>query len=235
MPRPVRTAVLLSPLLGLALAVATHGRWWQLPDRHNPFAPLVVADQPNWLTRHKLKRLTDDPALCRAVLLTSGAAAAPVPDRDAGGDCGWADAVQLRGSATVGLAPPVVLSCHAAVSFALWTRHVVQPAAAAQLGLPVRRLDHFGSYACRNVGNAAEGRRSQHARADALDIAGFVLQDGARVSVLHDWSRADNRAAFLRAVHRGACRWFDGVLGPDHNRQHADHLHVERGPWRVCR
>ncbi len=223
------------PLLALAIAYASHGRWWQLPDRHNPFAPLVVTDEPNWLTRHKLDRLTTDPVLCRQVLRDAGATATVVPDRDAGGNCGWTDAVQLRGTATLALASPVVMSCRAAVSFALWSHHVVQPSAAEHLGRSVRRVDHLGSYACRNVNNAAEGRRSRHARAEALDIAGFVLEDGTRLSVLRDWSKDDGRAQFLRGVHGGACRWFDGVLGPAYNRQHADHLHFERGPWRVCR
>jgi hypothetical protein len=237
MVRPVRTALWLPPLFAAAVGVlvASHGVWWQVPDRHNPFAPLVVADEPNWLTRHKLDRLTNDPALCRAVLQTSGSAATPVPDRDAGGECGWTDSVQLRGSAAIDLASPVVLSCRAAVSFALWAQHVVQPAAIEHLGRSVRRVEHLGSYACRNVNNAPEGRRSRHARAEALDVVGFVLEDRVRISVLHDWPRDDRRAQFLRAAHGGACRWFDGVLGPEYNRLHADHLHLERGPWRACR
>ena len=228
-------AVLLASLVAVAAGVASHGLWWQLPDRHNPFAPLVVTDEPNWLTRYKLDRLSDDPALCQAVLLASGAAATPVPDRDAGGDCGWNNAVQLRRSAAIELASPVVLSCRTAVSFAMWAHHLVQPAAIEHLGRPVRRVEHVGSYACRNVNNAVEGRRSRHARAEAIDVVGFVLDDGTRITVLKDWSRQDGRARFLRAAHGGACRWFDGVLGPDYNRLHADHLHIERGPWGVCR
>ena len=237
MVRPVHTAWLLPSLVTVAVAllVASHGRWWELPDRHNPFAPLVVADKPNWLTRHKLDRLTNDPALCRAVLQASGAAATAMADRDAGSDCGWTNAVQLRSSAAVDLASPVIMSCRTAVSFALWAHHLVQPAAIKHFGRSVRKVEHLGSYACRNVNNAKEGRRSRHAYAEALDIGGFVLEDGARISVLHDWPRGDDRSRFLRAAHAGACRWFDGVLGPEYNRLHADHLHLERGPWRVCR
>jgi hypothetical protein len=71
--------------------------------------------------------------------------------------------------------------------------------------------------------------------ANALDIAGFVLIDGRRVSVARDWPGDADEARFLRAVHQGACRFFNGVLGPDYNLAHADHLHLDRGPYRICR
>jgi hypothetical protein len=225
----------LAVVLAALVALLTHGRWWHWPDRHNPFAPLVVADEPNWLTRFKLDRLSDEPAACRAVLHAAGVAATPVADHDAGAGCGWAGAVRLRGGAHIGVGPPLVLTCRAAVSFALWERHVVQPAASRHFGRPVQRIEHFGSYACRNVGHAASGRRSRHASADALDIAGFVLDGGARVSVARDWGGDAAAAAFLADVHAGACRHFDGVLGPADDRAHADHFHLERGGWRTCR
>ncbi|WP_240636123.1 extensin family protein [Caldimonas tepidiphila] len=97
-------------------------------------------------------------------------------------------------------------------------------------------LEHYGSYACRNVYGRTEGRRSRHATADALDVAGFVLADGRRIRVQQHWHEGDDVAArFLREVHRGACRFFDGVLGPGYNVAHRDHLHLERGPSRICR
>lgn len=71
--------------------------------------------------------------------------------------------------------------------------------------------------------------------AEALDIAGFVLEDGQRIRVLKDWPEAGERAAFLREVRSGACRFFDGVLSPDYNAAHRDHFHFDRGPYRVCR
>lgn len=43
------------------------------------------------------------------------------------------------------------------------------------------------------------------------------------------------RIGVLREVHRGACRVFDGVLGPAYNEAHRDHLHLDRGGPRVSR
>ena len=96
-------------------------------------------------------------------------------------------------------------------------------------------LRHLGTHACRNVNHAGAGRRSQHATANAIDVAGFVLQDRREVRLARDWSGAPAEAAFLRAVRDGACRWFNGVLGPEYNAAHQDHFHLDMGPWRSCR
>ncbi|RZJ07965.1 MAG: extensin, partial [Rubrivivax sp.] len=71
--------------------------------------------------------------------------------------------------------------------------------------------------------------------AEALDVTGFMLHGGRRIGVQRDWADAGPDGAFLREVHDGACRWFDGVLGPDYNAAHRDHFHLESGGWRTCR
>ena len=231
-------------LAAAAIAFATHGRHWQLPDRHNPFVPLAISDAPNWLTRHKLARLERDPAECLAVLGRATMKFEPLPDRTTGPQCGFTNAVRVTAT-SFSIGPAFSLSCRAAVSLALWERHVVAPEAARILGAPVTRIDHFGSYACRNVYGREAGNRSQHATADALDVAGFVLGDGRRITVASHWGdrdaaadavrKEDPRAVFLHAVHAGGCRFFDGVLGPEYNAAHADHLHLDRGRYRICR
>lgn len=221
-----------------AMAVATYGDAWRLPDRHNPWAPLAVAEPPGWLTRHKLRRLDDARGDCLRTLEQTPFRFEPVPDRQTGEACGFTNAVRIRRT-HVAVGPAFVLSCRAAVSLALWERHVLLPTAERRLGAPVVRLEHFGSYACRNVYGRSGGRRSQHATADALDVAGVALADGRRVTVARDWQHDDPDAApparFLRDVHEGACGVFDTVLGPAYNAAHADHLHLDRGRFRICR
>ena len=112
---------------------------------------------------------------------------------------------------------------------------MLQPEARRVLGASVQRLEHYGSYACRNVYGREDGRLSQHATANALDLAGFVLADGRRITVARHWPGNGAEADFLQAIHRGACRFFNGVMGPEYNLAHADHLHLDRGPYRVCR
>lgn len=230
----MRIALLLITL-AIAAALATHGRLWTLPDRHNPWAPLAYDEPPGWLTGHKLARLAAKPEACAAFMATTPWQVEPVPDRDTGAGCGFHDAVRVQRTA-VQVGDAFTLSCPAAASLALWEHHVMQPEAEVLFGARVRRIEHYGSYACRNVYGRDAGSRSQHATANAFDIAGFVLQDGRRVTVARDWSGSDDPPSrFLRAVHRGACGLFDGVLGPDYNRAHADHFHFDRGPYRICR
>ncbi len=229
--------LLVSTLAGLAAlagAVMSHGQLWRLPDRHNPWATLVIDQAPNWLTRHKLQRLSKEPTTCLAVLSTSPFRFAAVPDRPLAAGCGFSNAVRIARTA-VQVGDSFTLSCQAAVSLALWERHALLPAAQGLLGSPVQRIEHYGSYACRNVYGSEGGRRSRHATADALDVAGFVLADGRRVMVSRHWHSDDDRARFLHRIHEQACDFFDTVLGPDYNAAHADHFHLDRGGYRACR
>ncbi|MEX0759910.1 MAG: extensin family protein, partial [Tistlia sp.] len=122
-----------------------------------------------------------------------------------------------------------------AAALQLWMREVVQPAARRYLDAEVARIGHLGSYACRRVYGRAAGRPSQHATANAIDIAGFRLADGRRVSVLGGWQGTPAEQAFLKDLHAGACSLFRGVLGPDYNAAHRDHFHLEMGPYGLCR
>lgn len=209
----------------------------ELPRQWNPWAPLVIADPPNLLTRFKLLRLSNNDELCQSVLSEADMRYRPLPDRRTGEGCGFDNAVLIEATSAQ-LPHPFSLSCRAAVSLASWERHVLQPAAQTYFGVGVRQIDHFGSYACRNVYGREGGRRSQHATADALDVAGFVLEDGQSLRIAQHWrpeGTPDTKAEFLRAVHQGACRFFSAVLGPDYNAAHRDHLHLDRGSFMVCR
>ena len=239
------------PLSGLLMLLLLSFAGWALwsgalrvPDAWNPFAPLRIDDAPNWLTRHKLDRASADRAACAEALAQAGMRATPLEDRRTGEGCGFDHAWRISGT-TLDTGEPFALSCRAALSLAMWERHGLQQAARRHLGSEVAGIEHYGSYACRNLYGREGGRRSQHATADAFDIAGFVLADGRRVRVLEHWRAAaqgagpagddDAEAAFLRDVRDGACRWFDAVLGPDYNAAHADHFHFDRGRARICR
>ena len=50
-----------------------------------------------------------------------------------------------------------------------------------------------------------------------------------------DWGRNTPEGRFLAAAHDAACRVFSAVLGPDYNRLHRDHFHLDLGPYRACR
>lgn len=92
----------------------------------------------------------------------------------------------------------------------------------------------MGSYACRNI--AGSSRRSAHASAKAIDVSGFVLADGRRITLVDDWNGGTAaEREFLRVVHRSACKRFGTVLGPAYNRAHANHFHLEGPGNNFCR
>lgn len=76
---------------------------------------------------------------------------------------------------------------------------------------------------------------SQHATANAFDVSGFVLANGQRIILLKHWNGDGPKAQFLREVRNGLCEWFNVTLSPDYNALHADHFHVDMGPFLTCR
>lgn len=216
-----------------AIGVSFWRGWVSLPPQWDPWAPLDVKAEPNVLTRYKLMRLREDPQLCDQALSTSGLRVARQADSP-GAKCPLIDTLRVQGG-DVALSSSFLASCRLAVSFALFERHALQPVAQAVYGQPVARVDHLGSFACRNVYGRENGRRSQHASANALDIAGFRLADGRSINVLKDWPKDNLDARFLRQVRDRACDTFSVVLSPDYNAAHRNHFHLDVGPWWVCR
>ncbi|HAL66712.1 extensin family protein [Pseudomonas sp. DE0010] len=223
-------------LLGV-LALAAVQAWhlgWRPPAQWNPLAPLDVSQPPNWLTGFKLKRLRDDPALCQQALQSSQLRYRAQADSPASAKCPLSNVWRIEGG-QARLSSSFLASCPLAVAYALFERHGLQPVAQRVLGQPVVQVDHLGSFACRNVYNRKAGRLSQHASANALDIAGFRLRDGQRIVLARDWQVNGDKAVFLREVRQAACEHFSTVLGPEYNAAHRDHFHVDMGRWQVCR
>jgi hypothetical protein len=127
--------------------------------------------------------------------------------------------------------------CEAATALALWLEYDLQHVAQEVLGERVVAVQSMGTYACRNIvgSNFGKHRRSEHATANAVDIAGFTLASGRAVSVRRHWRGEGAEARFLRAAHDSACKYFRVALGPDFNAQHHDHFHLDRGIGWLCR
>jgi hypothetical protein len=209
----------------------------RLPPADSPFAPLDLEQPLGWATGLKLRALRTAPATCQDLVARASLAVTPVPDRRTGDFCGFTNVVTITRSQARWSAP-VSLTCAMAAALYVWEREVVAPAAIRHFGSQVVRIDQFGTYACRRVNNASgpSARPSQHATANAIDVAGFHLADGTRITLAGDWS-GDNPAkrAFLREVRDGSCRLFAAVLSPDYNAAHADHFHFDMGPYSICR
>ena len=215
----------------LLAAIAMAFLWARSNPEDLPWTQLDLADPVGAFTGRKLSRLTGDTPLCRNLLDDAGIAYEALPPRDSGPNCSYSDATRptaASGPQQVVLAPTdVTISCPVVAALSLWEWHSLQPAAIEHLGSPVARIEHYGGYSCRRMYGAETGRWSEHATADALDIAAFVTEDGRRVSVVSGWNGEADEQAFLRDVRDGACDLFATVLSPDYNAAHADHFHLD--------
>ena len=240
MLRWFKTLLVLATLGFLGLLLYGYGR--NHPE-DMPWTPLDLSQPIGAFTGRKLVALRGDAEQCRTLLSRSGVAYTALPPRDAAGQCGYQDGIRLRSGGALDIAyRPTGLgtSCPVAAALALWEWNVVQAAAIEHLGSKVAAIDHFGSYNCRRIYGRSEGSWSEHSTANAVDIAGFRLEDGRRLTIIGDWDDRGGKGRFLRAVRDGACPLFATVLSPDYNAAHRDHLHfdqAERGAmgWRGCR
>jgi hypothetical protein len=226
-----RTA--LAALVLLALGYAGW-QWLQTHPEHNPWAPHNLGDPPGWATRAKLARLKGDVTECRAVLSRSELAFTAL-EPTGEGPCARPDRTRLG---RYPLAPDTpAVTCPVAAALEIWRRDSVAPAARRIMGSEIKRIEHLGAFSCRRMYGDSDAPWSEHATANAIDIAGFVLEDGTRISLLKDWDGDGPKARFLRAVRDGACGSFATVLSPDYNAAHANHFHLDQDTrWMsVCR
>jgi len=127
----------------------------------------------------------------------------------------------------VRLKPTALLRCPMIPQVERWTRETIAPAARYYFRANLVELSIAGSYSCRPMNNVSGARLSEHGYANALDVSGFVLDDGRKITVKQGWNGTPAEQAFLRNVHRGACHQFMTVLGPNYDSNHRDHFHVD--------
>ena len=231
-PSALRSLPLLVVLCGLALAFRQGLVPWYL----NPLPAIDLADPSRPLADWRLAAMRYNRDLCRRVLVAPHVEVEPIADHPFEDGCGWTNAVRMSNAGGV-RAGFDKITCEAASAFALWLEYGVQPAAQDTFAQRVVAVQSFGTYACRNIVGAKfwKSRRSEHAIANAVDIAGFTLANGQHISVRRQWRSDGPETRFLRAAHDSACRYFRVVLGPDFNPEHHDHFHLDRGIGWVCK
>ena len=154
-----------------------------------------------------------------------GVTVAPIKN----GQCGIANPVRVTSVAGVKLNAPAVIDCNTAKALSQW----VSKSAALALkrkGGGLTSLKVVASYACRTRNSQKGAKVSEHAYGRAVDIAGFTLKNGQTLTVLKQWNGKNAKA--FRAMHAGACGTFGTVLGPNANKFHRDHFHLDTARYR---
>ncbi|MGR3760048.1 extensin-like domain-containing protein [Roseobacteraceae bacterium NS-SX3] len=138
--------------------------------------------------------------------------------------CGANEAVRVRSVAGVALSQEALMTCTTAKALKRWVdRDVVKAFGRRNKVVSLRVAAH---YACRPRNNRPGARISEHGRGKAIDISGFTLEDGRTVTVLAGWKDRKTRKK-LKKIWKGACGPFGTVLGPDADRYHRDHFHLD--------
>lgn len=116
---------------------------------------------------------------------------------------------------------------------------IVQQEAERHLGRKVRRIQHMGTYNCREMANYP-GWVSEHSYANAIDIKHFELANGKTIPVLGTYPKNGATpktagARFLKAVARRLYdeRVFSVVLTPSFDSAHRNHFHLDMARYLV--
>ena len=126
-----------------------------------------------------------------------------------------------------------LLTCRMAMQLTEFEQDTLQPTAKRLLGSEINRLKHIGTYNCRSM-RKYNGILSQHAFANAIDVSGFVLNNGSTINVEKDWKGSEAKSKFLKAVASKACKSFRVSVSPDSDANHFNHLHWDAGLYRSC-
>jgi len=147
----------------------------------------------------------------------------------------------VKGPGNIAYSSSPLLTCGMALALASFEK-VLQEEANQVLHSPIVRIEHLGTYNCREM-VAYPGWVSEHSYANAIDLASFTLKDGRTIDVLHDFdaSPVDDpppkkaAARFLRNVSRRANDEdvFSHVLTPFFDALHKNHFHLDLARYRA--
>lgn len=139
-------------------------------------------------------------------------------------------AVRMKDGRLVPLEPAAVLRCEMAGAVARWLRESVDPLVAT-LGSPLDKVKVAASQQCRSRNRVAGAKISEHGRGNALDTAGYVLEDKREVLIGGTGDTAMT-PDFQQKLKASACADFTTILGPGSDGYHEKHLHVDRAERR---
>lgn len=144
--------------------------------------------------------------------------------------CGLDNGVKVTEVAGVALTQHATIDCNTAKALKTWVEKGVKPVVGRRGG-GVKSLRVVAHYACRTRNNQKGAKISEHGRGRALDIAAINLNDGSSMTVLDGW-RSSKNGPPLKKMHKAACGPFGTVLGPNADRFHRDHFHLDTARYR---
>ncbi len=142
------------------------------------------------------------------------------------GACGIDHPVQVSAIGSVEMKPSATLTCAMAQTFARWTKKELVPSARRRYFSGVKTIHQGSSYSCRKIADS-RGVLSEHGKGNALDIMRIELNNGKDIDVRKQGFFAFRARGFLNTVRADGCQYFNTVLGPGYNADHANHFHFD--------
>lgn len=155
--------------------------------------------------------------------------------------CGIASPIELSSVGQgIKLDPAGAMRCETALALGRWTKEMLVPA--ARLSMPDRKitaLANASTYVCRNRNSTENGKISEHAKGNAVDISSIAFDKGDPMTMKPRMEDGTVEGAFQRTVTTAACLFFKTVLSPGSDATHQDHLHLDvlerKGGYLYCR
>ncbi len=132
------------------------------------------------------------------------------------GNCSINNAVRITKFRATNISSPLLMNCRAALRTAQWLE-----------AIEATNITHMGTYNCRK--QRGSGLVSEHSFANAIDISEI---NGANLT--RDWRKGNAKSEYLLSAQQQACDYFNNVVGPDDNKAHEDHFHLDLGPGVGC-
>ena len=141
------------------------------------------------LTEWEEDKITSAQNECKRILANIQIQYEPIPPFRKG-RCGTPAPIKLQAIGAkklVTLSPPPKINCRIAAALNKWVEEKLQPLAKEMLNTSIVKIRNMSSYSCRTRYGNPFKRISEHAYANALDIAGFTTSEGDYISVLKHW------------------------------------------------
>ena len=171
-----------------------------------------VSKSYNWL---RPKLVFDGGSECLSELDKLSVSYAALGDQP-NGNCSINNAVRITKFRATNISNPLLMNCRAALKTAQWLE-----------AIEATDITHMGTYNCRK--QRGSGLVSEHSFANAIDISEI---NGANLT--RDWRTGNAKSEYLLSAQKRACDYFNNVVGPDDNKAHEDHFHLDLGPGVGC-
>lgn len=181
-----------------------------LPGHVKPSTPEPAPAPPPAKKADKKKEMRPDEwpaedvelarARCTRILKDLDVVTVPEPPMRKG-DCGAHAPVRLISigkSPEVTISPPAVVSCDMVASLHKWVTKDLQPLAKRHLGAEIIKIEAMSDYSCRMAYGRVGNKLSEHGKANALDIGGFMTRKGKTAHLLTGWG--PNRRDIARKI-----------------------------------